>query len=681
MAPLAFVAYIASSAVVSAIDYTWVGADNDWSKASNWSSSASGVPGSGANRIQIGVSGANGSRDYNQRAIYSAPQGTTTLTGGGADRALVIGNGGEGHLEISGGSLISTSKSGDIMANSGGKAYLYVTGGLYQKLTAPEVSGSFSLNYSNGTSYLEIGGTGRFEVTTLDLQNATGGDGNTKGVVQLNTGGTLAVQHIGAGQTLMGTRTFNLNGGTIEALGDASWAAINGVTWNLESASKFNIGYTVTLANSLGGVGGFTKSGGGTFRLSGSNTYLGETIVTDGALAVLHNNALGATGANNGTFVQGGRIALSNGVTVTGEALRIQGLGDNQGALQAGSGATATWAGDVTLVGAGETRIGAGSGGHLIVAGNIDATASSVFLGIRVAGTDATTGSTFDNTAVTLGGTFTGSGIRLIQGVVKLGASDRIQDSAGLVFGHDTVSSLRQRFDLNGYNETVAYVRVDLTGSSLSNEITNSSATSSLLTLNSSGVARTFSGVVTGNLGIEKLGTNAVTFSGINTYTGNTQVAQGTFNIADGGALNGGGSVSVASGATFNLNSLGTLLFNIGENGVNNTITGAGSVNLQGILNFNLASADIALGNAWDVLQTTGSVNGTGLRVTSSAGDFTDEGGIWTLLEGGRNWSFNQSTGVLSLTAIPEPTSGSLVMIGGGAVALLRRRKKSAPQN
>lgn len=681
---VACIVFMAGSALLHATDYTWVPTSgNDWANAANWTSSPTGggFPTSGAHRIQIGTGGS--SNTYSTRAIYSTAQGENTFAGGTSSRTLVIGNGGTGHMEISGGTFISTSGDADIMANSGGNGFLYITGGTYQKLAGSGISGTFMLNYSNGTSRLEIGGTGTFTVTTLDFQGSTGGSVGTTGTIQLNTGGTLSLQYFTASNTVSGTRTVNLNGGTITSLGNATWGDISGVSWNLQSASRFNIGHSVTLLEPLSGTGGFTKSGSGNLTLSNlssaSNTYTGQTIVSEGILTVGNNNALGATGAGNNTSASGGgRVVLANSVTVTGEVLSIAGVGDNNGALQAASNATATWAGDIIVNSADDTRIGSGTGGNLIITGNIDATASTSGLGIRSAGNDTTTGTNFDNTMVTLGGTYTGSALRIYQGVVKLGASERIQNSAGLILGHNVSTALKQRFDLNGFNETVAYVAVDATASSAAHEITNSSATASKLTLDSSGANRTFSGIVTGNLAIEKLGSNAVTFSGVNTYTGNTTVGAGTFNVADGGALNGGTSLSVASGATFNLNTAATLQFNIGDNGVNNAITGAGTVNLNGIFNLNLASASLVAGNAWDLVEATGTINRSGLQVTSTSGAFSKTDNIWTLVNGGLHWEFNENTGILSLVSIPEPSHALLSILGGAALSLRRRRNGKA---
>lgn len=669
------VGFMASSMSLRATDYTWNGSQsNDWANAQNWSSSAGDAPGAGTNRIQVGVAGLTGSNTYNTRVIYSAAQGDTIFSGGSAGRSLIMGNGGTGYMEISGGTFISSSTSPDVMANAG-KAYLYINHGTYQKLSEPNISGVFGLNFSSGTSYLEIGDAGKFTVTTLDFQNSSGGTADTTGTIQLNSGGTLSVQNFNATNAVVGTRAVNLNGGTVASLANATWADLANVSWVLQSATTFDIGHTVSFAEALSGVGGITKLGAGNFTLSGANNYTGQTTVSAGALIVANNSALGATGTGNGTSVSNGaRLVLANNMTVTGEDLSIAGLGDNNGALQAASNATATWAGKITVSAAGETRVGSSTGGNLILSGDIDATIPNSFLGIRSTGNDTTPAENFDKTMVTLSGSFSGSAIRLFQGVLKLGASERIQDSAGMVFGHSSVTALRQRFDLNGFNETVAYVTVDLSPGSIYNEITNSSSTLSTLTLNSSGGNRTFSGIVTGNLALQKLGSNTVIFSGVNSYTGLTTIGAGALTIADGGALAGGGSVTISSGATFNLNSLATFTFDIGANGESNNITGAGGANLNGILNMNLSLADIANGNSWQLVGNTGTISWNGMKITSTSGDFSGNNGIWTLVDGDNSWTFGESTGVLSVVVVPEPGQFILSLAGIAGCLLNRRR-------
>ena len=50
-----------------------------------------------------------------------------------------------------------------------------------------------------------------------------------------------------------------------------------------------------------------------------------------------------------------------------------------------------------------------------------------------------------------------------------------------------------------------------------------------------------------------------------------------------------------------------------------------------------------------------------------------DLDGIWDLNSGDNTWQFTESTGVLGLTVVPEP---STALLGGlGVLALLRRRR------
>lgn len=87
------------------------------------------------------------------------------------------------------------------------------------------------------------------------------------------------------------------------------------------------------------------------------------------------------------------------------------------------------------------------------------------------------------------------------------------------------------------------------------------------------GATITLGGVVSGSSGITKAGGGTAIFSAVNTYTGTTSVNAGTLQIGVNNAIASGSAVTVASGATLNLN------------GMNDTIAslaGAGSVTLGG---------------------------------------------------------------------------------------------------
>ena len=143
-----------------------------------------------------------------------------------------------------------------------------------------------------------------------------------------------------------------------------------------------------------------------------------------------------------------------------------------------------------------------------------------------------------------------------------------------------------------------------------------------------------------------------VTFTGNNTYTGNT---------------------TVATGADFTLNANAGLKFVIGASGVNNQITGVGTVNLNGNFTFDLSGAGTTVGNSWNIVN-----NGT-LAETFGAPfsvvGFTDMGGnLWEKINGGVTYQFNEATGVLGV--MPEPSTWALLVAGLTAVAVLRFPQK-----
>ncbi|HAC6646582.1 autotransporter-associated beta strand repeat-containing protein [Salmonella enterica] len=186
---------------------------------------------------------------------------------------------------------------------------------------------------SGGTlvaSNVEALGTG--DVTdnaTLELN--TGGDFTN------NIGGTGRVEKSGDGTlTLSGSNTYT--GGTLISSGtlvanDVNALGTGDVTDN--ATLKLNTGGDFT--NNIGGTGRVEKSGDGTLTLSGSNTYTGGTLISDGTLVASNVEALGSGDIDNyaslqlnasGQFVTANLTTHDNAITAigAGSALRANTL-------------------------------------------------------------------------------------------------------------------------------------------------------------------------------------------------------------------------------------------------------------------------------------------------------------------------------------------------------------------
>jgi fibronectin-binding autotransporter adhesin len=93
----------------------------------------------------------------------------------------------------------------------------------------------------------------------------------------------------------------------------------------------------------------------------------------------------------------------------------------------------------------------------------------------------------------------------------------------------------------------------------------------------------TFSGNVTGTIAITKVGTGTLTLAATgakNTYTGATRVSEGTLALATGGSIAKTSTITVDSGATFDVSAVSgyTLGFVSGGSGAAQTLEGSGTI-------------------------------------------------------------------------------------------------------
>lgn len=161
-----------------------------------------------------------------------------------------------------------------------------------------------------------------------------------------------------------GSITF---GGTVEVTNNATSLGIGGI--NASSLITFNGAIGGSSSNALvigtNALDNNTTDVGNTrVVFAGNNSFSGTTTVNAGALTISHANALGATSAST-TVNSGASLRLSNGISVAGEALSLNGTGlGNNGSLVSVSGSNA-YTGLITL--AGTTYIGVTNSSALTV--------------------------------------------------------------------------------------------------------------------------------------------------------------------------------------------------------------------------------------------------------------------------------------------------------------------------
>ena len=160
------------------------------------------------------------------------------------------------------------------------------------------------------------------------------------------------------------------------------------------------------------------------------------------------------------------------------------------------------------------------------------------------------------------------------------------------------------------------------------------------------------SGVISDSVGVggaelTKTGTGTLKLSAANTYTGDTTITAGAFELA----------------------STGSMSFLIGEDGVNNQIvdTVATAITLDGLFVFDLTGASDEFGDSWTIVMSNLEAYGTNFDVTGFTEGAT---GIWT----SGIYQFSESTGALSV--VPEP--GTYALLAGCfalASVMIRRRR------
>lgn len=683
--------------------------------------------------LAVGLNNAGGAfAGTIQGALSLAKQGTNTLT-------LTGSSSHSGATLVQQGALllrpISTfSSSSSIVVSNGATLAVSVTNaaGLFSGATLGLNGGTaLTVDYGNAAS---TGSTTPVSIPTLNLtgvsQIGISGNGFVVGTYPLiaftsKTGGgsislTPAFLPPGMAATIQTTATsidLVVTAPSIQALyytaGDGGiWATNAGTTyWNLGTAAYTEypggFGDSVTFGTTYGGFptaggtvsvdtdvhpysifasGSYTLTGSGkitgatgvqmagavgaTFVLDNVNTYTGVTTVSSGTVQINNGSALGS--AAGGTVVaSGGSLSLSNGITLAGEPLTLNGNGTsgNNGALRTVDPSNPITVSSPITLGSNARIATAVAGAQLVLTSPITDNGSNYTLFLNAGQTGAilrmnSSGNVAENLTV-----YT---YRTTAGLITFGINN-VFPTASLTVGGGL-------FDFSGTSQTFAGL---LAGSEPTfGVITNSSASTSTLTINYSGTnAASFQSAISGPINIVKTGTGVQSFTGgagiVHTYSGTTTVNGGILGIAsdlsqvtnsfivnNGGTLRGSGN---AIGGPVTVNSGGTFYAGFASNAIG-TLTLSNSLSLAG--NTIVAvNKDLAQSN--DVINVTGPLTyGGTLTIYNLGTNALVAGDTFTVFPPGGTgsftiasdpnvtWSFNN--GVLTVVSVTGPTPPTL---------------------
>ncbi|MEI6674845.1 MAG: autotransporter-associated beta strand repeat-containing protein [Verrucomicrobiota bacterium] len=587
--------------------------------------------------VDLGVaSNSSGTLVYTG-AVGTLAKGINAL-GNGAD---TIQNAGTGLLTLSG----TLAKTGTVLTLKGGSYGITVTG---------------AITGSTGTANSDLiidGGT-----TTLASANTYYGPTYIRNGATLNANVTNALPTAN-GRTAI---TFDGSGTSTLVLGaDQSIASLSGALTSSVvtlGANTLTLDTTVdsitTFAGAIGSTGGgLTKDGASTQILSHANSYTGTTIINNGILKITNASALGTT-ASGTTVNAGGELELSGSITVTGEALTLNG-----GELCNVSG-TDTYSGAITLTAASLLDSDAGT---LKITSNITGG-----YGLTKNGTGT----------VNLSGTNTYSGGMLLNdGTLDINSAQALGTGAltinGGTLAHSVSGSLiNSNNNAQIWNGDFAFAgqnNLDLgTGAVTLGGNRSVSITQSYNILNVGGV---ISGAT---YSLTKAGAGELSLSGANTYGGGTILNAGTININNAKSL-GTGTFTINGGEIDN-DTAATV-----TNTNNNVQSWNGDFIFHGTKSLDLGTGAVTLGanrtltTSYNTLTVGGIISGATFSLTKAgngslalAGANTYDGG--TILNAGTldiNNAHALGTGLLTITGgtLDNTTAGPLTNTNNNAQA------------
>ncbi|MDD2762351.1 MAG: autotransporter-associated beta strand repeat-containing protein [Opitutaceae bacterium] len=484
--------------------------------------------------------------------------------------------------------------------------------------------------------------------------------------------------------------------GNVTGNASSSMAVIDGVislnsttrTFTIASGTASPADMTI---NAIVQQGSLVKAGAGRLALTGANTYTGTTTVSAGVLNISNNSALGDV-ASGTTVNSGAALEIQGGISVGAESLTLNGTGISSGGALRNVSGNNSWAGAVTLGSASRINSDAGTltlnggisgtnqnltiggGGNTALAGALGLGSGSLTKDgsgtLSLSGSNVYTGGTAINAGVinisnnyalggpSAGNTTVASGAALqMQGGISVGAQPLTLNGTGIA----NDGALR---NVSGNNSWAGAVTLGSTSRINSDAGTLTLAggitgTNRNLTIGGAGNVQVTGAITTGTGSLTKDGGGTLTLASgsTSTYTGATNINAGTLQLGSSNQLADTTAVTVANGATLNLNNYSDTIGSLAGGGV--ITLGSGTLTVGANNASTTFSGSFTAGDTGAFAKTgTGTLTfGSGMDLSS--GTLVLSGG--TLNLGG----FNSTFGSLSVTAnsvIDFGASGSSIL-------------------
>jgi autotransporter-associated beta strand protein len=573
---------------------------------------------------------------------FTLPAGPQTLTNGITTTTANDASGILGGWAIVGNDWAVKATAGTAVGN-----VIAAGAGVYTTYAGGDITSATTSNLLiNDASTLITVGAGTTDINTLMVRNNSADNSIVARTLDIASGETLRLGAAGSIWNQSGT-----NGSLIIGTGNNVGTLTAGGANDTDGEIILNnAGYDFTIKSTIAdnGTGAVTlvKTGTGQLILSGTNTFTGGAILTQGRNRIDNAGALGsgavtvATGATlwfntNATYANDfylagtgygetnipGAFRLGPSNTIGTSTSKITLMGDTRiGAVNTGTTNFNTLAGKIT----GDYGLdlsGGGGGSNIIVLAN----PNNDFNGSLSINTNLNGTTAFNNTTAVV--------------TVRLGASEVIPNGLGkgdVILSGGSTAATPVTLDLYGYNETInnlisygthanTFVTNNRTGTTSTLTIGDNNS-STLISANSNALYTTFFGgaIVDGGgiVALTKIGEGTQTLTGANTYSGATLVSKGKLQAGAVNTLSPNSDVTLADDPTAML-ALTSSLADYSQ--TIRSLSGGGTVNLGTIAAADTVAAPgtrLTTGSSADTTYA-GTLVGAGGLVKQGTGRFT----------------------------------------------------------